>query len=117
VQGPACVPCRAGDSHGIFNNSDKPFRWYAPQQPVVPLSSRLPDSIPSQISVPKNPKLATVRRRFNINCCMPGQSYDAIDLEKEGVNNQPGGEPRLVTQPAQHRFFELKEPFYRAFIP
>jgi len=48
---------------------------------------------------------------------MPGQSYDAIDLEKEGVNNQPGGEPRLVTQPAQHRFFELKEPFYRVFIP
>ena len=23
VPGPACVPCRAGDSHGIFNSSDK----------------------------------------------------------------------------------------------
>jgi hypothetical protein len=49
------VPCRAGDSHGIFNNSDKPFRW------------------------------------FNINCCMPGMTYDAVDLEKEGLNNKPGG--------------------------
>ena len=45
VPGPACVPCRAGDSHGIFNSSDRPYRW------------------------------------FNINCCMPGQSYDATDLE------------------------------------
>ena len=28
VQGPACVPCRAGDSHGIYNNSSVPYRWY-----------------------------------------------------------------------------------------
>ena len=54
VPGPACVPCRAGDSHGIYNSSDRPFRW------------------------------------FNINCCMPGQSYDATDLEQDGVNNTPG---------------------------
>jgi len=27
VAGPACVPCRAGDSHGIFNNSERAFRW------------------------------------------------------------------------------------------
>jgi hypothetical protein len=33
---------------------------------------------------------------------MPGQSYDAIDLEKEGVNNQPGGVPHLGTPSVEH---------------
>eukprot|EP01050_Picozoa_sp_SAG11_P003467 SAG11_NODE_196_length_12778_cov_6.887767_7_plen_198_part_00 len=55
VPGPACVPCRAGDSHGIYNSSGRPFRW------------------------------------FNINCCMPGQSYDATDLEAADQHSQPGG--------------------------
>ena len=27
-------------------------------------------------------KMINFPRRFNINCCMPGTTYDAVDLEK-----------------------------------
>jgi hypothetical protein len=28
VEGMACVPVRCGESHGIYNNSDRPFRFF-----------------------------------------------------------------------------------------
>eukprot|EP01051_Picozoa_sp_SAG22_P001269 SAG22_NODE_48_length_24654_cov_4.406394_17_plen_268_part_00 len=118
VPGPACVPCRAGDSHGIYNSSARPFRWFninccmpgqvsgwlvglmdgvSSRPAALVISSPPPSSAPRPPpplvrAAAAMPAVITAAVRCCVFASWTGeQSYDATDLEAADQNSQPGG--------------------------